>query len=68
MKVILEKTKCISCGTCIALCPDIFEAEEDGKSHLKGCKTAEQEELETGTLDCVKDAADACPVQCIIIK
>lgn len=71
MRIILEKSKCIGCGTCEALCPKYFKLGEDGKSHLKGAKFTEPEEnetLEIKNVGCAKDAADSCPVQCINIK
>ena len=67
MKIILEKSKCIGCGTCQALCPKYFELK-DGKAHLKDSKNSEEkEEIETNEIDCAKEAVDACPVQCIHI-
>jgi len=66
MKIALEKSKCIGCGTCAALCAEVFEIGDDGKAHLKGSQPAEElEELELKNVSCVKDAIDACPVQCI---
>jgi len=69
-KVILEREKCIGCGSCQAVCPDHFEMQDDGKSRLLGSKQNKQdktEELETEELACMKDAAEACPIQIIKI-
>jgi ferredoxin len=70
MKIIQEKDKCIGCGSCVALCPDCWEMGEDGLASLKGGSKNDQGqyELETETVGCCKEAADACPVQCIIIQ
>jgi len=79
MKIILEREKCIGCGSCVALAPKFFELADDGKSHLKNSRLPDgqakndpktgNEELETEKLDSAQEAADACPVQCIhIIK
>lgn len=70
MKIILEKNKCIGCGSCQTLCPKHFELIEDGKSHLIGSKKNSKtgnEESEVEKPDCIKDAAEACPVQIIKI-
>lgn len=70
MKIILEKEKCIGCGSCVSLCPKFFELEEDGKAHLKGSqvdKKSENDELEIKEADCSKEAVEICPVQCIKI-
>jgi ferredoxin len=68
-KIILEREKCIGCGSCQALCPKYFKLIEDGKSHLIGSKkNSKNEELEVEKVDCIKEAAEACPVQIIKIK
>ncbi len=53
----IDYDACEGCGTCEAMCPDVFKVKEDGKAYVinpQGCK------------DCnCQDAADACPVACI---
>lgn len=70
-KVILEREKCIGCGSCQALCPKQFKLVDDGKSSLIGgtrdAKTG-NDEIETDKLGCAESAADSCPVQCIHIE
>ena len=67
-KIILEKSKCVGCAACEALCPKFFEIK-DGKSHLKGSKedSIKNEELEVEDTDCADEAVDSCPAQCIRI-
>jgi ferredoxin len=70
-KIILEKEKCIGCGSCAALCPKYFEMADDGKSHVKdSTKNAAtgNDELETQKIECAEAAAEACPAQCIHIE
>lgn len=72
MRIILERSKCISCGSCAAVCPDFWEMAEDGKSHLKGSKedpkTGDEElEIDKDKKGCNQEAADICPVQIIHI-
>ena len=66
-KIILERERCIGCGSCQALCPKYFELVEDGKSHIKNSTRIANgnDELETDNLECATSAAEACPVQCI---
>jgi ferredoxin len=52
--------KCIGCGTCVSMCVDNWEMKDDGKAHPI------KKELED--IGCNQDAADSCPVQCIIIE
>lgn len=55
----VNKEKCIGCGFCTSVCPDVFELGEDGKSRVK--KGADLEKNK----DCVKEAKDGCPVGAI---
>jgi len=71
MKIILEKSKCIGCGNCVALCEKFFELGGDGKCHLKGSELdpkTQRETLEVDNSECAKDAAETCPVQAISIE
>lgn len=58
MKVTVDKEKCIGCGACAAVCGEVFEMK-DGKSTVKEAETDKE---------CVKEAADACPVDAIKIE
>lgn len=70
MKIILDRSKCIGCGSCAAICPQLFEMAEDGKSHLKNSQKDSQdtETLEISESGCAKEAADVCPAQIIKIE
>ncbi len=57
--VSLDKEKCIGCGLCTSICPEVFELKEDGKAYVKG-------ECGEGC-DC-SSAAESCPVQAITYK
>jgi len=50
----VNKEKCIGCGTCTQICPEVFEIK-GGKSHVR-----EQKDI-----PCVKEAIDSCPVGAI---
>lgn len=60
MKVKVDQNLCIGCGACVAVCPEVFELREDGKSHVKDEKGCEK-------CDC-KMAKEGCPVQAISIE
>ena len=70
VKIILEREKCIGCGSCTAVCPKYFEMADDGKSLIKGSvkdETTGNEESEVAKIECAETAAEACPVECIKI-
>jgi ferredoxin len=60
MQIKVDRNKCIGCGTCSALCPDVFEIDDEFKARVK-----EGADLEK---PCVNDAKSACPVEAIIIE
>jgi len=59
-KITVDKETCIGCGSCLAICPENFEMDEEGKSKVKN------EEIEE--LGCNQQAADACPAGSIKIE
>lgn len=68
-KIILEREKCIGCGSCEAVCPKFWKLAEDGKADLLGSKAQDGNfELEVEEVGCHQQAAENCPVQCIKIE
>ena len=70
VKIILDKSKCIGCGSCKVVCSDFFELDEDGKPHLRNSKNkigSEKEKLEIEEPGCIQEAIDICPTECISI-
>jgi ferredoxin len=60
MKVRVDEDACVGDETCIAICPEIFEmAGEVAKAKMENVPKDLQESC--------KEAADACPVEAIII-
>ncbi len=59
MAITIDKKKCIGCGTCAALCEDVFEMDEDEfKAKVKKGK-------ENSKDACVKEAINSCPTDAI---
>ncbi len=55
--VSVNKEKCIGCGSCAAVCGEVFEMDDEGKAHVKsGADTSK---------DCVKEAIETCAVDAI---
>ncbi len=55
----VDKNLCIGCGTCVSVCPEVFELDKDGKSKLKEKADLQKNEA------CIKDSIDQCPVDAI---
>lgn len=66
-KIILDYQKCLSCGHCATLCPDIFQWDDkNAKVGLKGAKKQKNKtETQVDSLVCSKKAIDACPANAI---
>ena len=58
MKVKIEEG-CIACGACESFCPDVFNVEDVATVN---------EASVSGNEDCIKEAADACPVSVILVE
>lgn len=59
MKIKADRNKCISAGTCVAIAPDVFELDEEGKVRIKNPQGADDQTI--------LDAAKSCPVLAIEI-
>lgn len=69
MKIIQERSKCIGCGSCVAVCPKYFEMADDNLASIKGGETAGLNmELEIEEPGCANEAAEICPVQIIHVE
>ncbi|AHF10128.1 MULTISPECIES: ferredoxin [Dehalobacter] len=58
----VEKEACIGCGACPAICPDIFEMDDDGLA------VTLQEQVPEVLEESAQEAADGCPTEAIIIS
>jgi len=59
-KIEIVKEKCLGCGLCVGLCPEVFELKEN-KSSVKDNIDVEKNETD------IKNAKDSCPAQAINI-
>ncbi|MHB8770321.1 MAG: ferredoxin [Syntrophales bacterium] len=57
MKAVSVDDTCIACGTCVELCPEVFELAGDIASIKNGADLSRDAEINA--------AAEACPVDAI---
>ncbi len=51
----VDKEKCIGCGTCQSICPEVFEIDNNGKAKI----------ISQIKSPCIKEAIESCPVDVI---
>lgn len=59
MKIVVDRDVCISAADCVAIAPNTFELDPEGKCIIKDVKGHD--------LATILDAAKACPVACIYL-
>ena len=59
MKVKVNQSKCIGCGACPSLVPEVFDFNDDGLAHTIVDEVPENLEVQT------KEALENCPVEAI---
>ena len=62
-KLVVDESTCIGCGTCVALCPEVFELGEDGKAKVK-LQNSKTPKLQAE----IDEAIEVCPVKAISLK
>lgn len=61
MNVSIDNDSCVGCGTCVEICPEIFEMDGDLAS-------AKVHAVPKSLQESCREAADACPVEAVIIE
>lgn len=59
-KVVLDRDVCIGAASCVAIAPDAFDLDEEGKAYV--LDGADLEDIEP-----LIDAAKSCPVMAITV-
>lgn len=59
MKIKVDQEKCIGCGSCVGISPDVFEFNDDG---LANCV---ENEIPEELVEEAADAQNSCPVGAI---
>lgn len=55
--VVIDEQECDGCESCVELCPEVFEFDEDaGVARVINPKADDE---------CIEEAIDSCPAECI---
>ena len=57
MKVVVNRDNCIGCGACEALCPEVFQIDDEGLSSVINNGNIDEEK--------VNEAVESCPTSAI---
>lgn len=74
-KLVVDQDKCIGCGACVALAPEVFELRDDGKAQVKFKVQSSIPRLRSGLMVGgvepskfkvqIQEAIESCPVNVI---
>ncbi len=59
MEIKINKDACIGCGTCVGICENVFDIDDDGLACVKN-----DADLESNKED-IETAIDSCPTSAI---
>lgn len=60
MQARVDRDLCIGSAMCVAAAPDVFELDEEGLSRVV--------DPDAGSDEVLRDAAEGCPVQAVILE
>ena len=59
MKASVDPDLCVGTGSCVAICPEVFQLNDDGIAEVK------KEQIPADLEDSCREAAESCPVEAI---
>jgi ferredoxin len=62
MKAKVDQDACLGCGVCTDICAEVFEADDEGKAHVK------RDPVPADLEESCRDAANQCPESAIKIE
>ena len=68
MKTTINRETCIACGNCYAICPEVYDCDEDGLAlcHIDNNTFTSiiEKDLEKPVIDCM----ECCPTGSVIVE
>ncbi|MFH1797785.1 MAG: ferredoxin [Candidatus Omnitrophota bacterium] len=61
MRAVIDAEKCIGCGLCAQVSPEVYEMQEDKAVAMAGS-------IPEDKVEAAKDGAEQCPVAAIIVS
>ena len=68
MKTKVVRDNCIACGNCNAICPDIYDYDEDGIAYFHIDNNQMTEDIDEEFRSLVLEAQNNCPTEAIIVE
>ena len=68
MKTRIIRKDCIACGNCNAICPDIYDYDEDGIAYCVIDDNTMVEEVPEKYRSLVLEAKDNCPTEAVYVE
>ena len=68
MKTKIIREDCIACGNCNAICPDIYDYDEDGIAYCIIDDNKMTEEVAEKYHSLVLEAKDNCPTEAVFVE
>lgn len=62
MRVFVDREKCMGCGVCESVCPEVFQMGEDNIAKVLQDLVPESSE------DTAREAAQSCPEEAIVVE
>lgn len=60
-KITIDETKCIGCGACQAIAPEVYEV-------IDGLAVVHEDQINEENYESALDAASGCPVDAIVVS
>ena len=68
MKTKIIRDNCIACGNCTAICPDIYDYDEDGIAYCHIDNNEMTKEIDEEFRSLVLEAHNNCPTEAIVVE